>query len=85
MTLFAEKAKYITADAAYFVMADPGMLVVRGVGLGDQADKELPWAGLTIETFANIGPLFNEPKRIETVKRRASRFRLARVMKKPPA
>jgi N-6 DNA Methylase len=53
VALFAEKAKYITADTAYFVMADPEMLVVRGVGLGEQADMELPWAGLTIETFAD--------------------------------
>jgi hypothetical protein len=41
--LFAEKAKYITADTAYFVMADPQMLVFRGVGLGTQSDIEVPW------------------------------------------
>jgi hypothetical protein len=52
VALFAEKAKYITADTAYFLMADPQMLVIRGVGLGEQADKPLPWANLTIEAFA---------------------------------
>jgi N-6 DNA Methylase len=58
VSLFAEKAKYITADTAYFVMADPGMLVIRGVGLGSLADVELPWDGLTIEGFAaGLAPL----------------------------
>ena len=52
LKLFAEKAKYITADTAYFVMADPDMLVFRGVGLGSASDIETPWAGLTIDMFA---------------------------------
>ena len=51
--LFGEKAKYITSDTAFFVMCDPDMLVVSGIGLGDQADVEIPLAGLTIETFAD--------------------------------
>lgn len=58
VTLFAEKAKYITSDTAYFIMADPIMLVVRGIGLGDHADIEIKWAGLTIEDFADrLAPL----------------------------
>src|SRR5262249_54653417 len=38
---------------AFFVMADPVMLVARGIGLGREttADIEVPWAGLTIEAF----------------------------------
>src|ERR1700724_1947556 len=61
VSLFAEKAKYITADTAYFVMADPQMLVFRGVGLGNQADIEVLWKGLTIEGFADaLAPLRNE-------------------------
>ena len=52
--LFADKAKYITADTAYFVMVDPTMLVARGAGLGRQshADIEVSWATVTIDTFA---------------------------------
>jgi hypothetical protein len=61
VALFAEKAKYITADTAYFIMADPQMLVFRGVGLGPQADIEVPWAGLSIEAFAEVlAPLRSE-------------------------
>jgi hypothetical protein len=61
--LFAGKAKYITADTAYFVMIDPTMLVARGAGLGRQshADIEVPWAGITIDAFA----LALEPLRAE--------------------
>ena len=58
LSLYAEKAKYITADTAYFMMADPGMLVIRPIGSGDAADIEVPWAGLTIEAFAEkLAPL----------------------------
>jgi hypothetical protein len=58
VALFAEKAKYITADTAYFVMADPDVLVVRGVGLGESADVEVKWTGLTIDTFVEkLAPL----------------------------
>jgi hypothetical protein len=38
LKLYAEKAKYITADTAYIVMVDPVMLVARGAGIGKQAD-----------------------------------------------
>ena len=53
--LFAEKAKYITADTAFFVMVDPVMIVVRGTGAGQQGhnDVEVPWSGLTIDDFAS--------------------------------
>lgn len=58
LKLFAEKAKYITTDTAYFLMADPDMLVVRGVGSDGTADMEMPWTGLTIESFAQtLAPL----------------------------
>jgi hypothetical protein len=61
--LFAEKAKYITADTAYFVMVDPQRLVARGAGMGRQehADIEVNWASATPETF--LGKL--EPLRAE--------------------
>lgn len=50
--LYGEKAKYITADTAYIVMVDPTMLVVRGASIAHaSADIEVPFAGLTIETF----------------------------------
>lgn len=60
LKLFAEKAKYITADTAFFVMADPVKLIARGIGLGREttADIEVPWDGLTIEAFAQaLAPL----------------------------
>ncbi len=58
LSLYAEKAKYITADTAYFMMADPQMLVIRSVGSGNDADIEVPWAGLTIDAFAEtLAPL----------------------------
>ena len=58
LKLFAEKAKYITADTAYFVMVDPDVFVFRGVGLGSAGDVETPWAGLTIDAFAErLAPL----------------------------
>jgi hypothetical protein len=58
LKLFAEKAKYITADTAYFVMVDPDIFVVKGVGLGPASDIEVPWEGLTIEAFAEtLAPL----------------------------
>ena len=58
LKLFAEKAKYITADTAYFVMADPDMLVFKGVGLGPESDVEVPWPGLAIDVFAEkLAPL----------------------------
>jgi hypothetical protein len=61
LKLYAEKAKYITADTAYFLMADPDLLVIRAVGSGDMADVEVPWAGLTIEAFADkLAPLRSE-------------------------
>lgn len=52
--LFAEKAKYITADTAWFVMVDPTMFVARPVeyGTSDIGDIELPLSGSTIEAFA---------------------------------
>jgi hypothetical protein len=53
LKLYAEKAKYITADTAYFVMVDPQRLVARGAGLGRQedADIEVKWATVTPEAF----------------------------------
>ncbi len=49
--LFAEKAKYITADTAFFCMVDPDMIVVRAVGARPAPDVELPLRGATIEKF----------------------------------
>ncbi|MGK4495652.1 hypothetical protein ACSLVN_27975, partial [Klebsiella pneumoniae] len=45
--LFAEKAKYITADTAFFVMVDPVSFVARSTGPGQQntPDIEITWAG----------------------------------------
>jgi N-6 DNA Methylase len=53
--LFKAKAKYITADTAWLVMADPDMLVARLVQRSGNAanDIELPLANLTIEAFAD--------------------------------
>jgi hypothetical protein len=53
LKLYAEKAKYIMADTAYFVMVDPQRLVARGAGLGRQedADIEVEWATVTPEAF----------------------------------
>ena len=52
--LFEEKAKYITADTAWFVFVDPTMLVARPVerGASDAGDIELHLASVTIEEFA---------------------------------
>ena len=51
LKLYAEKAKYITADTD--VMVDPQRLVARGAGLGRQedADIEVEWATVTPEAF----------------------------------
>ena len=49
--LFAEKAKYITADTAYFAMMDPDMMVVRTVGAVGLAELTVRWKGLTIDAF----------------------------------
>lgn len=40
-TLFAEKSKYITADTAWFVMADPTAIVVRAADKGANADTDI--------------------------------------------
>ena len=50
-TLFKEKAKYITADTAFFVMVDPTMMVMRSVGADQSADMEFPLAGGTLDDF----------------------------------
>lgn len=54
--LFAEKAKYITADTAWFVMVDPVMLVARPVERGSDAggDIEVPLEGIGVEAFAAL-------------------------------
>lgn len=39
--LFAEKAKYITTDTAWFVMADPTTLVARPAERGDDASTDI--------------------------------------------
>jgi len=54
--LFEEKAKYITADTAFFVMVDPIALVARSAGIGKQlhADIEVPWEELTPEKFLEL-------------------------------
>ncbi len=54
--LFAEKAKYITADTAWFVFVDPTMVVARPVerGSSDAGDIEYPVASADIETFAAV-------------------------------
>jgi hypothetical protein len=56
LKLYAEKAKYITADTAYIVMVDPVMLVARGAGIGKQADAdiEVAWDSLTPERFLEL-------------------------------
>ena len=53
--LFAEKAKYITADTAWFVFVDPTMVVARPVerGTSDAGDIEYPVVSADIETFAS--------------------------------
>src|SRR5258708_6083256 len=53
--LFRAKAKYITADTAWLVMADPDMLVARPVQRSSSAanDIELPLADLLIESLAD--------------------------------
>ncbi|HEX8574405.1 MAG TPA: N-6 DNA methylase [Allosphingosinicella sp.] len=59
-TLFAEKAKYITADTAWFVMVDPEMLVARPVERGTDSggDIEIAMAGVDIDGFAErLAPL----------------------------
>ena len=54
--LFAEKAKYVTADTAWFVMVDPTIMIARPVeqGTSDARDIELPLAGATIDRFAEV-------------------------------
>lgn len=55
--LFAEKAKYITADTAWFVFVDPTMMVARPVerGTSDAGDIEYPLgAPNTIDAFAAL-------------------------------
>lgn len=49
--LFAEKAKYITVDTAFFVMVDPTMMVMRSVGADPVADVELPLQGASLQEF----------------------------------
>jgi hypothetical protein len=53
--LFKAKAKYITADTAWLLMADPDMLVARPVqrSSGASNDIELPLADLSIESLAD--------------------------------
>jgi hypothetical protein len=61
VSLYAEKAKYVTADTAYFLMVDPDMLVVRPIGLGEGGDIEILWSDITIENFAErLSPLLAE-------------------------
>lgn len=59
--LFAEKSKYITADTAWFVMADPTAIVARGSDKGTSADADiviLLTSGLSIDEFAEaLAPL----------------------------
>jgi SAM-dependent methyltransferase len=59
-TLFAEKAKYITADTAWFVMVDPECFVARPAHMGanSAADLVVRLAGLSIEDFSrDLAPL----------------------------
>jgi hypothetical protein len=73
LKLYAEKAKYITADTAYFVMVDPQQLIARGAGLGRQehADIELEWATVTPEAFLHaLEPLRAEVAGIPVVMQR---------------
>ena len=49
--LFAEKAKYITADTAFFVMVDPTMIVMRSVGAEQAPDVEFSLLSGTLEGF----------------------------------
>ncbi|MPZ36326.1 MAG: N-6 DNA methylase [Rhodospirillales bacterium] len=68
--LYAEKAKYITTDTAYFVMVDPQRLVARGTGLGRQehADIEIEWATVTPEAFEHgLEPLRAEVASVPAV------------------
>jgi hypothetical protein len=52
--LFEEKAKYITADTAFFVMVDPTMMVARPVecGQSDARDIELELPSTQLDAFA---------------------------------
>lgn len=52
--LFAGKAKYITADTAWFVMVEPTLIVARPAHMGAnaQADIEVSLPGLSIDDFA---------------------------------
>jgi len=54
--LFAEKAKYITADTAWFMFVDPTSIVARPVerGASDAGDIELSIPGTTLATFAEV-------------------------------
>jgi hypothetical protein len=73
--LFAEKAKYITADTAWFVMVDPDAIVARPSQRGTNAasDIVLPFTGLTIDAFASaLAGLHHE---VAGVPRQLARFR----------
>jgi hypothetical protein len=52
--LFAEKAKYITADTAWFMMADPTAIVARPAHMGADASADITaeLKDLSIEQFA---------------------------------
>jgi len=52
--LYREKSKYVTADTAWFVMAEPAAIIARPAdrGSSDAADIVVPLAGLSIEEFA---------------------------------
>ena len=63
LTLYGNKAKYITADTAFIVMIDPTMIVARGaaIGMAATADIELPLTGISLEDFAErLAPLRSE-------------------------
>ena|GEM_PF-2427809 len=49
-SLYAANAGFFTADTAFFLMADPEMLVVRRVG--STRDDSMAWQGLDHETLA---------------------------------
>ena len=73
--LFAEKAKYVTADTAWFVMVDPTIVVARPVeqGTSDARDIELPLSAITIDRFAEVfAPLSSE---LAGIPRMMERFR----------